>query len=130
VLGYGAMTIVVAAGAGALVARSSALLTGGFHAAFAVTGALTAGAIVASALIRRALVTQLTHPLGGLTRATRLQEAPMSAKPGARKSRPTGAPAYYLGRPASWWITATARQRAGSPRTEDGARYRRRPCGS
>jgi threonine/homoserine/homoserine lactone efflux protein len=57
VLGYGAMTIVVAAGAGALVARSSALLTDGFHAAFAVTGALTVGAIVASARIRRAPVT-------------------------------------------------------------------------
>ena len=27
-------------------------------------------------------------------------------------TRPNTAPAYYLGRPASWWMTATTRQRA------------------
>jgi hypothetical protein len=31
----------------------------------------------------------------------------MPANVQARRSRPHGAPAYYLGRPASWWITAT-----------------------
>jgi len=35
-----------------------------------------------------------------------------SARP--RRARPNGAPAYYLGRPASFWIAVTTR-RAGTP---------------
>lgn len=35
-----------------------------------------------------------------------------SARP--RRTRPNGAPAYYLGRPASFWIAVTTR-RAGTP---------------
>jgi len=35
---------------------------------------------------------------------------PVNARP--RRTRPSGAPAYYLGRPASVWITATARPAA------------------
>jgi hypothetical protein len=31
-----------------------------------------------------------------------------------RRTRPTSAPAYYLARPASFWITVTTR-RAGAP---------------
>jgi hypothetical protein len=34
--------------------------------------------------------------------------------PGPRVSRPAGAPAYYLGRPASVWMT-TARHRRRAP---------------
>jgi hypothetical protein len=35
-----------------------------------------------------------------------------SARP--RRTRPNSAPAYYLGRPASFWITVTTRH-AGTP---------------
>ena len=35
---------------------------------------------------------------------------PVNAQP--RRTRPNSAPAYYLGRPASVWITATARPAA------------------
>ena len=43
---------------------------------------------------------------------------PASAQP--RTARPNGAPAYYLGRPATWWLAVTARMRpcrrpAGQP---------------
>jgi hypothetical protein len=34
---------------------------------------------------------------------------PVSNQP--RSNRPNGAPAYYLGRPASFWITLTTRRR-------------------
>ena len=51
----------------------------------------------------------------------------MSARRGARNSRPTAAPAYYLGRPASWWITAFARQRTASPRAREEAGCKRPP---
>jgi len=37
---------------------------------------------------------------------------PVNAPP--RRTRPNGAPAYYLGRPASLWITA-ATHRSGTP---------------
>ena len=37
------------------------------------------------------------------------EKTPTSARP-----RPNSAPAYYLARPASFWITATTR-RAGTP---------------
>jgi hypothetical protein len=39
--------------------------------------------------------------------------------------RPSGAPAYYLGRPASWWISvlSPARQ-AQRTHTADGPRHR------
>jgi len=37
-----------------------------------------------------------------------------SARP--RRARPNGAPAYYLGRPASFWIAVTTRH-AGTPDT-------------
>jgi hypothetical protein len=37
---------------------------------------------------------------------------PVNAQP--RPTRPNGAPAYYLGRPASVWITATT-CRKGAP---------------
>jgi len=34
----------------------------------------------------------------------------MSAITNSPQSRPHGAPAYYLARPASWWITGLRRQ--------------------
>jgi hypothetical protein len=37
------------------------------------------------------------------------------AAPGLRTSRPAGAPAYYLGRPASRWITTSGGTAARSP---------------
>lgn len=37
---------------------------------------------------------------------------PASAQP--RRTRPNSAPAYYLARPASFWVTATTR-RAAAP---------------
>jgi hypothetical protein len=36
----------------------------------------------------------------------------MSVNAQPRRTRPSSAPAYYLGRPASVWITATARPAA------------------
>lgn len=39
-----------------------------------------------------------------------------SARP--RRTRPNGAPAYYLGRPASFWIAVTTRH----PATPDAGR--------
>ena len=43
------------------------------------------------------------------------REQAMTAAP--RPARPHGAPAYYLGRPASWWIAAAVgrRRRPGGP---------------
>ena len=43
------------------------------------------------------------------------REQAMTAAP--RPARPHGAPAYYLGRPASWWIATAAgrRRRPGGP---------------
>ena len=38
----------------------------------------------------------------------------MSADAHPRRTRPNGAPAYYLGRPASVWIAITTR-RPGAP---------------
>ena len=38
----------------------------------------------------------------------------MSANARPRRIRPNSAPAYYLGRPASVWLTATTR-RQGAP---------------
>jgi hypothetical protein len=35
----------------------------------------------------------------------------MPADTQSRPTRPTGAPAYYLGRPASWWLTSMRRVR-------------------
>jgi len=40
----------------------------------------------------------------------------MSANARPRRIRPNSAPAYYLGRPASVWLTATTRQGAPDPR--------------
>jgi len=40
----------------------------------------------------------------------------MPATTRAPMSRPPGAPAYYLGRPATWWLTAFYR-RPGQPST-------------
>jgi hypothetical protein len=37
---------------------------------------------------------------------------PVSSHP--RRTRPNSAPAYYLGRPASFWVTLTTRRR-GAP---------------
>jgi hypothetical protein len=37
---------------------------------------------------------------------------PVNTQP--RRNRPSSAPAYYLGRPASFWITLTSR-RSGAP---------------
>jgi hypothetical protein len=37
-------------------------------------------------------------------------EDTMPASTHSRKYRPAGAPPYYLGRPAHWWITAFARR--------------------
>ena len=51
----------------------------------------------------------------------------MSARTGSRNSRPAAAPAYYLGRPASWWITAFARQRAAFARAWEEAEGKRPP---
>jgi hypothetical protein len=46
-------------------------------------------------------------------RLAHLEDAtPVSTQPG--RTRPNSAPAYYLGRPASFWITVTAR-RAPAP---------------
>jgi hypothetical protein len=38
----------------------------------------------------------------------------MSANVDSRRTRPNSAPAYYLGRPASVWLTVTTR-RLGAP---------------
>jgi hypothetical protein len=38
----------------------------------------------------------------------------MQVNPQPRRTRPGSAPFYYLGRPASFWITVTTR-RAGAP---------------
>ena len=43
---------------------------------------------------------------------------PASSEP--RAGRANGVPAYYLGRPADWWITATTR-RVHVPDTADQA---------
>ena len=41
----------------------------------------------------------------------------MSATAEPRRTRPNGAPAYYLGRPASVWLTiTTGRPKAPDPR--------------
>ncbi len=46
------------------------------------------------------------------TRGRRLRPgSPNAAQLGIRGSRPNGAPAYYLGRPASLWISITSRRR-------------------
>jgi len=37
-------------------------------------------------------------------------ENTMSANTRPRRTRPNGAPAYYLGRPASVWLTITTRR--------------------
>jgi hypothetical protein len=37
---------------------------------------------------------------------------PVSIRP--RRTRPTSAPAYYLGRPASFWMALTTPRRKGS----------------
>jgi hypothetical protein len=51
---------------------------------------------------------ELTLPSPSACRTTpSLLEIAMPANVQARRSRPHGAPAYYLGRPASGWITAT-----------------------
>jgi len=38
---------------------------------------------------------------------------PVSTHP--RRNRPNSAPAYYLGRPASFWITLTSRRSEAPP---------------
>jgi len=48
-----------------------------------------------------------------------LPENPMPSHARSRSPRPNNAPAYYLGRPASWWITASTGRRT---RAMDGAR--------
>jgi len=54
----------------------------------------------------------------------------MPATSGSRKIRSTSAPAYYLGRPAGWWMTAAARPRAAPTPAGERARYRWPPCRS
>ena len=54
----------------------------------------------------------------------------MPAPSGSRKIRSTSAPAYYLGRPADWWLTATTKQRAAPIPTGEGSRHRRPSCRS
>jgi len=44
----------------------------------------------------------------------------MPAPTRSPRSRPNGAPAYYLARPAGWWLTAL-RHRPGQPRTRPAA---------
>jgi hypothetical protein len=54
----------------------------------------------------------------------------MPASTRTPQSRPPGAPAYYLGRPASWWLTAL-HQRAGHhlPRRAEAGPTRTTPAG-
>ena len=50
---------------------------------------------------------------------------PMAPGPGT--ARPAGAPAYYLGRPASMWIAAARRRRSGPDGTGQVVRISPRP---
>jgi len=45
------------------------------------------------------------------------------------RTRPPSAPAYYLGRPASLWISLTSRpRRRPTASGDDGTRIRRKSC--
>lgn len=53
------------------------------------------------------------HRRADQARLAHLEDAiPVNTQPG--RTRPNSAPAYYLGRPASFWITVTTR-RASAP---------------
>ncbi len=64
----------------------------------------------------RASVILAPRPAQGAAAAMAEAAAPadledtMPASTHSRKYRPAGAPPYYLGRPAHWWITAFARR--------------------
>jgi hypothetical protein len=58
-------------------------------------------------------MTELTlHPADAATASAirSLRGATMPADTGSPYARPNCTPAYYLGRPASWWITACHRR--------------------
>jgi hypothetical protein len=56
------------------------------------------------------------HRRADRARLAHLEDAmPVSTRPG-RTRRPNSAPAYYLGRPASFWITASTRRAPGACR--------------
>jgi len=58
-------------------------------------------------------MTELTlHPAGAASAAATgsLRSKTMPASTGSPHARPNSAPAYYLGRPASWWITTHHRR--------------------
>jgi hypothetical protein len=58
-------------------------------------------------------MTELTlHPadVTAASASRSLLSKTMPASTGAPHARPNSAPAYYLGRPASWWITTHHRR--------------------
>jgi len=94
---------------------------------------------------QRPVNTALARSLHSGARADREKESTMSANPDSRRTRPDSAPAYYLGRPASVWLTVTTRRpgrrtsavkhpglqrqagpRPAAPRRADGRLLRRR----
>jgi hypothetical protein len=63
--------------------------------------------------LREDFMTELTlHPADAATPSAirSLWSKTMPANTGSPYPRPNGTPAYYLGRPASWWITTYHRR--------------------